>query len=55
MTPEERKQLAQKNREEMPNVADMLDRIRQANPELAFKVIGAEDKITGKKIGRLDD
>jgi uncharacterized protein (DUF849 family) len=48
-----REEQAKKNREEMPNVAAMLDRIREANPDLAFKVIGAEDKVTGKKIGTL--
>ena len=41
------------NRQEMPNVAAMLDQIRKANPDLAFKVIGAEDKVTGKKVGRI--
>jgi len=51
--PKDRATQARKNREEMPNVAEMLDKIRKANPTLAFKVIGAEDKITGKKIGRL--
>lgn len=50
----QRDKQAKKNREEMPEVAAMLDRIREANPDLAFKVIGAEDKTTGKKIGRLD-
>jgi hypothetical protein len=48
-----RKTLALRNREEMPNVAAMLDQIRKANPGLAFKVIGAEDKTTGKKIGKI--
>lgn len=50
-----RDQQAKTNRESMPNVAAMLDKIREKNPDLAFKVIGAEDKVTGKKIGRLDD
>jgi hypothetical protein len=49
----DRQDKAKKNREEMPNVAEMLDRIRAANPKLAYKVIGAEDKVTGKKVGRI--
>lgn len=53
MTPEERKKQAEKNRQEMPNVAAMLDQIRKSNPELAFKVIGAEDLETGKKVGNI--
>jgi hypothetical protein len=48
-----RKALALRNREAMPNVAAMLDQIRKSNPGLAFKVIGAEDKITGKKVGKI--
>lgn len=46
-----KQEIARKNREEMPNVAAMLDQIRKKNPDLVFKVIGAEDLVTGKKIG----
>jgi len=52
-TPKDREEQARKNREEMPNVAEMLDKIRAANPGLSAKVIGAEDKVTGKKIGNI--
>jgi hypothetical protein len=54
MTPEQRKRLAEKNRQEMPNVAELIDTVRQHNPGLKFRVVGAEDLVTGKKIGRLD-
>ena len=43
-----------KNRKEMPNVAQLLDDVRKANPGLKFKVIGAEDKVTKKRVGWLD-
>jgi len=49
----DRQDKAKRNRQEMPNVAAMLDQIRAANPKLAYKVVGAEDKVTGKKIGTL--
>ena len=42
----------ERNRREMPNVAALVDEItRYFGP---VKVLGAEDKITGKKVGRLD-
>lgn len=40
---------AEKNRREMPNVAEVIDTFREWFPNL--KVIGAEDKETGKKAG----
>ena len=50
-TPVEKKR--EKNRREMPNVAALVDEItRYFGP---VRVLGAEDKVTGKKVGRLDD
>lgn len=45
----------QRNREQMPNVALLIDEFRAANPGLDFKVIYAEDFQTGHKIGNRPD
>lgn len=43
------------NRKRMPNVADLIDEIREANPSLTFKVIAAEDFETGVKVGQFEE
>jgi len=41
------------NRAAMPNVAALVDEItRYFGP---VRVLGAEDKVTGKRVGKLDD
>jgi hypothetical protein len=52
MTPEEQRK---RNREQMPNVAAMLDEFRAANPGLQFKVVWAKDHGTGLEVGKRDD
>jgi hypothetical protein len=52
---QERSKEREKNRLEMPNVAAMLDELRERCPSLTFKVLGAEDLVTGKRVGKLDE
>lgn len=52
MTPEEQRK---RNREQMPNVAAMLDEFRAANPGLEFKVVWAKDIQTGVEVGKRDE
>lgn len=49
----DRKKQADKNRRDMPNVAEIVDLITKLYGPA--KVIGAEDYVTKKKIGKLDD
>lgn len=41
-----------RNREQMPNVAAMLDQFRKSNPGLGFKVLWAKDLQTGVEVGK---
>lgn len=41
------------NRRDMPNVAEIIDLVTKLYGPV--RVIGAEDYITGKKVGKLDD
>jgi hypothetical protein len=51
MTPDKRQKQAERNRQEMPNVAEVIDQFTKFFGPV--KVIGAEDLITGKKVGKI--
>ena len=50
---DEKKAERKRNREAMPNVAELVDQLKVLYGPI--RVIGAEDYVTGKKIGKLDE